>query len=73
MMSKAPRKCRARKHPSVARQCSLRCLRRFFYCTKTEVTQWEKPELPDDGADEARFRQLAVRTTNPLRLCASRG
>ena len=28
---------------------------------------------PDDGADEARFRELAVRTTNPLRLCASRG
>ena len=72
-MSKARRKSCAHKHPSAARRSSLRCLCRFFYCTKTEVTQWEKPELPDDGGDEARFRELAVRTTDPLRLCASRG
>ena len=72
-MSKAPRKCCARKHPSAARRSLLLCLRSFFYCIETEVTQWEKPELPDDGADEARFRELAVRPTTPLRLCASRG
>ena len=59
-MSTGPRKSCA---PStLLRQSSLRCLRRFFYCTKTEVTQWEKPELPDDGADESHFRELPVRT-----------
>ena len=43
-----------RVHPSA--QSLLWFLRRFFYCTETDVTQWEKPELGSGRDAEAKKR-----------------